>query len=206
MSEYCIDDFNKLRDFINFFEFDLSSSSKISQTLNICAVLAEVVLQSGMNYNNVVRPRIVRILKNYPDLNTIDKMNNVLDFNKVQEILIWKGKIRIKRFLKLVFFLNEQRINSTDELKLWLSLTSNQNQLLELEGIGPKSLDYLKLLVGISTIPIDRHLSNFAEMSGVSTKKYDYLSNLYKQVCKYLKVEYHILDSAIWNFMNSLLV
>ena len=108
MSEYCIDDFNKLRDFINFFEFDLSSSSKISQTLNICAVLAEVVLQSGMNYNNVVRPRIVRILKNYPDLNTIDKMNNVLDFNKVQEILIWKGKIRIKRFLKLVFFLNEQ--------------------------------------------------------------------------------------------------
>jgi endonuclease III-like uncharacterized protein len=199
------EDFDKLLEFIDFFKFDFISF-KLDLDNNICAVLAEVVLQSGMNYKTVVKPRIDRIKDVYDDINTIESILEYINFSNVGEILQWKGDIKKSRFLRLVKFLSFQGVDNCYDLKQWLLSTNNQNELLTLDGIGPKSLDYIMLLVGISSIPIDRHLLSFAQMSGVDSSEYEYISSLYKEVSKYHGIEYHVLDSTIWNFMNEVLV
>jgi thermostable 8-oxoguanine DNA glycosylase len=158
-----------------------------------------------MNYKTVVLPRVNRILDRYPNYTSIDYFISDLDENTIQEILMWKGVTRQRRFFKLATFLYDQDVYTSQELKSWISIDTNQEHLLQIEGIGPKSIDYLSLLVGNSAIPIDRHLCNFAVMSGVTNTTYSYLSELYKQVCDFLRIEYHKLDCIIWNFMNSLL-
>ena len=199
------DDVDRLLSYIDFFKFDFTSYELVSND-NICAVLAEVVLQSGMNYKTVVYPRVARIKLEFDFLSSIDSILNYVNLVNIEEILLWSGSTRKERFLELVTFLSSYGINSCNDLHSWLLCSKNQNELLKVKGIGPKSLDYLMLLVGISSIPIDRHLLSFAQMSGVQSSEYQYISSLYKKVSDYYDIEYHVLDSTIWNFMNRILV
>jgi hypothetical protein len=63
-------------------------------------------------------------------------------------------------------------IDTEEELKSWLSGDNNLPRLRVLKGIGPKTVDYCKILVGISTSAIDRHLLNFLKMAGLTPINY----------------------------------
>ena len=45
----------------------------------------------------------------------------------------------------------------------------NAESLLEINGVGRKTIDYMKLLSGQQAIPIDRHMFQFLEIAGVLT-------------------------------------
>jgi hypothetical protein len=45
-------------------------------------------------------------------------------------------------------------------------------KLLSIKGIGPKTVDYFKILVGVSTAAIDRHLLNFLKLAGLTPAGY----------------------------------
>jgi endonuclease III len=196
------DDAEKVIEFIEFLNFDFNQESRYINNDHMGAIIAEVVLQAGLNYRNVVKPRVDHIIKNYPLHSTINSMLMLIELKDVTEILNWQGKEKIDRFINLLVFCEKHKIDNTIDFKNWIVFEENEQELLALKGIGPKTVDYLKLLLGIQSIPIDRHLFNFARLSGVKSKKYSDVSLLYKNVSKMLNVDCTILDSVIWNFMR----
>ncbi|MEJ0023255.1 MAG: hypothetical protein WDN76_07345 [Alphaproteobacteria bacterium] len=48
--------------------------------------------------------------------------------------------------------------------------------MLAINGVGPKTYDYLACLVGVDCIAVDRHIKAFASAAGVSANSYETLS------------------------------
>ena len=48
----------------------------------------------------------------------------------------------------------------------WILDDRNAESLLEISGVGRKTIDYMKLLSGQQAIPIDRHMFQFLEIAG----------------------------------------
>lgn len=74
---------------------------------------------------------------------------------------------------------------------------------MALDGIGYKTVDYLKLLSGLETIPIDRHLFKFLKDSEIPITTYYDASYIFKSVAKELNIEERLLDKIIWDYMSS---
>ena len=44
---------------------------------HIGALFTDAILQAGVNYRSVVRPRVERVLFNFPEANTVSSFSNV---------------------------------------------------------------------------------------------------------------------------------
>ena len=123
------------------------------------AVLADSILQAGVNYNFVVRPRVERILKLYPNASCGDGLFFIIDSGTSSEFLCWSHNEKVVRFEKVVSLLRTGGITSADELANRLKQNGFRDELHALRGIGPKTIDYMSCLVGIDCVAVDRHCS-----------------------------------------------
>ena len=130
------------------------------------AVLADAILQAGVNYGTVVRIRINRIESQFPETATLRGVIALIDREAAGDFLLWRHPTKVNRFVSLAKLLDGQGIETTVELRRWLGLTRARQQLLSLHGIGPKTCDYLSCLVGIDCVAIDRHIKTFASEAG----------------------------------------
>lgn len=195
---------DKIVAYITFLGFDFSEDTRCNANDHIGATLADAILQSGLNYRTVVKPRIERILCTYPAYTTVTQVINLINEIGANEFLNWNNTEKIKRFIKLLNMCKRHNIEYETDLKNWIIDHKNQEELLSIRGIGPKTVDYLKLLLGLSSIPIDRHLLKFASLCEVKLTKYAEASTVYKLACEKLNVEYEALDYTIWNLMSSI--
>jgi hypothetical protein len=91
-----------------------------------------------------------------------------------------------------------QGIETSVELRGWLCLSSARQHLLSLNGIGPKTYDYLCCLVGIDCIAIDRHVKTFAKEAGVPVSDYEYLKSVVSYAADLLGMRRRDFDAWIW--------
>ena len=61
-------------------------------------------------------------------------------------------------------------IENERQLAVWIEKSGNTEYLLSIKGIGPKTVDYLKMLSGCQSIAIDRHLFQFLRLANVFTR------------------------------------
>lgn len=162
------------------------------------AILADSVLQAGLNYRTVVRPRITRILISYPDAATTAGLLSLLDAGQTREFLGWDHAVKVHRFERLVRFIDRESILTSAELRTRLHDDSFGEGLQELNGVGPKTVDYMACLVGIETIAVDRHIRNFAQRVGVESTEYDYLKRVFCIAADLLAVSRREFDAWIW--------
>ncbi|GLC82094.1 HhH-GDP family DNA glycosylase [Lacrimispora brassicae] len=183
-----------------------SSYQEVSQRTpyhNMAATLTDAVLQAGMNYRNVVYPRICNILDNYEHYKTTCDFIILFQTYPIEKIIQWKNKTKQNTICKLTWFLYGCGVNNEEDLANWLMFEENQNELLKIKGIGFKTVDYLKLLSGQQAIPIDRHMFQFLEMSNIITSNYKEASFLLKKTAHHLNIGESTLDKVIWDFMSS---
>jgi endonuclease III len=83
-----------------------------------------------------------------------------------------------------------------------LKIDSHKNDLKKLRGVGDKTADYFRLLVGLPTSAIDRHLSNFIHLAGLQVDDYQSQRELIEATAKELNVTSGVLDHAIWKYMS----
>jgi hypothetical protein len=167
------------------------------------ATITDVILQAGLNYKNVVYPRVRVIIDKYSYYKTTSRFIILFKTIPLNDILNWKDNYKTERIKKLTYFLYNLSIETEEELSKWLKENDNVNHLLQLDGIGPKTVDYIKKMVGIPSISVDRHMFKFLELAGIKTSEYDYAKFLLKKTSQYLNMSYEYLDSNIWNFMSS---
>ncbi|MBN3565639.1 MULTISPECIES: hypothetical protein [Burkholderia cepacia complex] len=162
------------------------------------AVLADSVLQAGLNYTTVVRPRVVAILRAYPNRLTISSLVALIQDGKTSAFLNWRHHEKVTRFEALVDFLKDWGIEDVSDLRVGLESDEFCNALQTVNGIGPKTVDYMACLVGIDSIAVDRHVRTFAKTVGVENDDYHFLRKSFCCAADLLSLPRREFDAWLW--------
>ena len=162
------------------------------------ATLSDAVLQAGLNYNAVVRPRVSRLLHCFPQATTTSKFLDLIDEFGAEHLLNWKHPEKPTRLIAIANFFYVRSIETENCLSEWLQSTDNAAHLETIRGIGPKTVDYLKMLVGIPAVAVDRHIRTFVQRAGFRSNNYIAIREVVEEAADRLQVHRTSLDYAIW--------
>lgn len=162
------------------------------------AVLADSVLQAGLNYVTVVRPRVLAILRNYPGLDKVSALLGLIEERGTGTFLNWRHHEKVTRFETLVFFLKERGVEDIQDLRSHLACEQFCETIQNINGIGPKTVDYMACLVGIDSIAIDRHVRAFARQVGVENDDYHFLRKSFCCAADLLALPRREFDAWLW--------
>lgn len=165
---------------------------------HIGAVFADSILQAGLNYATVVRPRVDRILQDFALADNVAALIEIIDVGETSSFLSWTHETKIKRFEALVRAADRCSVNSVDDLRSRLITQDFESFLLTINGIGPKTYDYMSCLVGIESIAVDRHIRTYARRAGVADDSYSYLKRVFCFAADLLSVSRRSFDSWVW--------
>ena len=169
---------------------------------NIGATVADAVLQANNKYATHVKPRVNRILARYSEVRTTSSVLRLLESMKATEFLDWRGEDRAERFRQVLGLFAAEGIEVEADLREWLSQEPNVRKLRSIKGIGPKTSDYFKILVGVSTSAVDRHLLNFLALAGLAPCGYLDAQATINATADILSVDRAYFDHSIWQFMS----
>lgn len=189
------------------FALSLGAESTPGLQRTICdhlgAVLADAILQAGLSYKSVVKVRVDRIVRLFPETATLAETLRLVERGSASEFLLWKHPEKIDRFTRLVHVLNEHDVEDTQLLRHWLQHDRCRHVLLKIDGVGPKTIDYLSCLVGVDCIAIDRHVRTFARRAGVEDRDYYDLQRMVSYAADLLNMSRRDFDFWIWRTVSS---
>ena len=110
------------------------------------AILADAVLQAGLNYATVVRPRVERIVREYPEASDMKVLMTIVSDGSVSQFLNWKHPVKSSRFEHIVMRLHDHGISKAECLREKLLEEPFRLSLKAISGIGPKTIDYMACL------------------------------------------------------------
>lgn len=166
-------------------------------------VLADAVLQAGVNYRNVVVPRINRLMERYADACAdTSSFLYLLRFTTSYELLGWQHYEKPRRLLELTEWLVAHDVSDVCDLRNWLSCNSRAQMLTGIRGVGPKTIDYLKNLVGIPSVAVDRHIRKLVLFAGIPVTDYIEIRSIVSLTADLLAVRPDYLDHAIWLYAS----
>lgn len=166
------------------------------------AVLADSVLQAGLNYAKVVKPRIATILRTFPHATTMKILIEVIEMEGSSRFLQWEHREKISRFDSLIGFVAEAEIESTFELGEALQDECFRADIQRVRGVGRKTVDYMACLVGVDCIAVDRHIRGFAQFAGLEDGSYEYLRDVFGFAADLLSISRREFDASIWHYQS----
>lgn len=169
---------------------------------NFLILIADSVLQQGMNYNNFVLPRLIRIRTDYSHFHRISQLSTSQE--DIENILQIKNKRKVNTFKNIIELFQKENIETYSDIVRWLSDKSNFCKLLEINGFGTKTLDYMLNLFGYQSIPIDRHLFSFLKLCLIETNNYQFASSIFNDIAEKNNFCKNMFDKEIWNYVRSL--
>lgn len=165
------------------------------------ALFADMILQAGLNYNTVVKPRVDRILTKYPDENTVTKFNQLVDLESIEKVILWNHAVKIDRIYELLRFSTINRIETCADFREFLAFDSNRQKLLNIKGVGPKTIDYCLKLLNCDTVAVDRHIISFVRMADINLSGYQEIKKVVEYAADFLGVSRASIDKSIWEYM-----
>ena len=166
------------------------------------AVITEGILQAGIKYETVVRSRVENLRQTWPQARTTSAFQALMQQEGLATLINWQGQRKLNTIQTLTQLFVDESVETEADLRDWLGIIANRERLAQINGIGPKTIDYLQLLVGIPTIAVDVHLFRFLEMAGLPTRDYDQAHQLFTQTAAVLGWETAVLDHSIWQYMS----
>lgn len=170
---------------------------------HVGALLADCVLQAGLNYRYVVEPRVTRLKTLYPYATRVSIFADVLEDLGAEDVLQWQHPEKPRRLDRLVHVLTLHGIETTSDLGHWLVAGTGRDVLAPVKGVGPKTLDYMQILCGRPTCAVDRHVVAFMENAGVTPKSYQHAHALFTRCAEALRISPDQLDSAVWRLQSA---
>lgn len=168
---------------------------------HIGAMLADAVLQTGLNYQHVVLPRVRRILADYEEARSLAGLKRVLARVGPRSFLDWSHHEKPQRLLELVDLFDSADLQSVDDFAAWFAGGGDQ-QLVQIRGVGPKTCDYMGLISGESCVPVDRHMWRLLDEVGARPTGYEQASWALNYASDLLGVERAVFDRTIWSALS----
>ena len=169
---------------------------------HIGALYTDIVLQAGVSYNSVVKPRVQNVLINHADHNTVKKFQLLIDAKGLSNIIKWNHHVKLTRFEDLLTFSHNGDIDCCADLKMFLAHSYNQQKFLDIKGFGPKTLDYLLKLLNVDTVAVDRHVYSFVKLADINIRGYQETKKVVEYAADFLNVSRASIDMGIWEFMS----
>ena len=167
------------------------------------AVLIDSILQAGLNYKTVVSPRVEYFVTQFPHIMSCTDFLNCLTKYGSEKVLRWTHIEKISRLIKLTKFFISKGIESVSKLSEWIRSSNARKELLGLHGIGNKTVDYIGMLVGLPTIPVDRHLRKFISAAGVELSQYEEYRKVAEFAADLIKMPRVEFDYAVWTYVSN---
>lgn len=167
------------------------------------ATITDSILQAGLNYKTVVLPRVKEVLKAYPLATTTSSFLQVLSAHGANRVLRWSHPEKPRRVYELTEFFVNARVDTEECLANWLLDANNCEALLTVNGVGLKTLDYLKNFAGIAVVAVDRHITNFVLTAGIKCNGYQETQDIVCIAAELLNVVPSDLDHAIWSYVSA---
>lgn len=194
---------NKLVCYIeNHSEFNLVKCNNCFYNNHLGAILADIILQSGLNYKSVVLPRVLNIFINYKQANNLNGINAVIQEIGIEKFLNWKNEIKLNRYKAILCYLEEYDIHTSYQFVEHLNEYKNTEKVLSIHGVGNKTIDYFRKLMHIETIAVDRHIVGFLNKADVNYKNYQGAKRIVEHTADILNVSRRDIDYSIWHYMS----
>lgn len=195
------DNTKKLVDFIEAltgFEYVSNSDGNYE---HMGAIIVDGILQAGLKYETVVKPRVLSVLEKYPNNTTSSSFITVGKEQGIKNIISWKNDKKPNLIMLLLSFLQSEQVETCQQFSTWLEQENNILKLRSIKGIGPKTIDYLKILLGKETVAVDIHLKRFVQMAGIELSNYDEIKTVITETANHLNISPSQLDHSIWKYM-----
>ena len=166
------------------------------------ATITDSVLQAGLNYQNVVYPRVQNLLENYAGYKSTSDFLILIQTIPLNELISINNQRKLTLINDLTWFFFNNGIEYEHQLADWICNIHNAKKLLSFNGVGDKTVDYLKSLVGIPSVAIDRHLFSFLKVAGISIDSYHDASIVYQKTAEMMSMSEYELDRKIWSYMS----
>ena len=166
------------------------------------ATIADAILQAGTSYATVVKPRVNAILQNYPKENTTSYFLKLLVSEGAKAVLNWRDDEKPNRVLALTRFLIGEGIETEKDLLHWIAQEENLEKIQGVRGVGPKTADYLRILVGYQTTVVDRYVYRLIEEAGLGKLQYEEARDVLDVAADTRGVPRASFDYSIWLFMS----
>ncbi len=166
------------------------------------ATICDAMLQAGLKWESVVKPRLDKLKNIYPNANITSNFLKLIQEKGIKEIIDWQDDEKPRRIMGVTTFFVEEGVETEADLKAWLEEDRNIPRLKSLRGVGDKTADYLKWLVGIPTTAIDRHMINFLNMAEISPEGYHDAQEIIHITADLMAMNRTILDHSIWKYMS----
>lgn len=167
------------------------------------ATLTDAILQAGLRYDSVVLPRVNHVGK-IKRARTTTGFLSVLEERGAATILSWKHPEKPDRLVSLARYLASNGIETEEDLRAWLQDRQDIEELRKLRGIGPKTVDYLRVLSGIAESAVDRQVRRLVKVSGldVDSMNNDEIKAVLGTAARRLRRPVSVLDYSIWSYMT----
>jgi hypothetical protein len=167
------------------------------------ATIVDAILQAGINYESVVRRRAERLLKEYPQARKTSGFLRLLQINDLKRLLApWDGDQKPNRIVAVLRFFHQERIETERDLRRWLGNEVNVSRLKGIKGVKDKTANYFKILAGISTVAIDRHLRKFLNEAGIEVCDDEEAEKVICAAARHVGKSASTLDHSIWKYMS----
>lgn len=182
----------------------LPSSGRASEHLDhVGAKLADAALQRGTNYENNVRHRVERIAREFPQAAIISGLVALLDERGAGAVLDLSGGPKLRTFEDLARELLKQDVEAVADLRALLSDRWRANRLRRIDGVGAKTVSFLKLLVGLDAVAVDMHILAALEAAEVAPCDPSEVESLFRLASEQLGRPMRDLDAIIWRHHSS---
>ena len=170
---------------------------------NMGATIIDTILQAGVNYRSVVKPRIERFRKEHPGCKTTKDFLEIINKTSVNQLIDWKEGAKPNRIRQLTEMLNRINIQTERELLIWLKDTKNCDRIQAIKGIKEKTTDYLKMMCGDPKGAIPNvHVKSFITKYGGEELPDESIVEVVLNVARRLNIVASSLDYSIWKFMS----
>lgn len=170
---------------------------------HVGAILADAVLQSRNDYEKNVRPRITRIRTQYKEATSLQDLKRLLLQVTVEQFLGWNSPRKSKAFRDLIQLFDREKVNTEDDMRQWIEREGSSAKLHEIHFIGPKTVAYLKILVGLPYAAMDMHLFNFLKLAGLDVgQNHDRGQTIVHDAADMMNMNRAHLDHSIWRYMR----
>lgn len=170
---------------------------------HIGALFTDIILQAGVNYNTIVRPRVIFVLENYPKAYTVSRFYVVLHKYGIENVLHWRNSVKLQRMFDLLDFCLENGIQTANDLKCFLCDFDHITSFRKIKGIGDKTYDYLLKLMDVDTVAVDRHIFSFVKEAGINNNNYQEVKSIVEYTADFLGISRRCIDYSIWSYMSS---
>jgi hypothetical protein len=166
------------------------------------AIIADAILQSGLNFETVVKPRVQKILSDYPQAATTSGFLKVIEETGLEKLLNWKDPEKPRRVLEVTQLISRDGVENPEQLKTWLENEQNIARIDAVKGVGNKTIDYFRFLSGTPTVAVDRHMLNFLKGARIKVTGYDEAKQIINCAADLMEKDRSTLDQSIWAYMS----